>query len=141
MPPGADPNGRPVPRARGDAVRIEQEGQAYRLATVARAQGDAARFLSVYSAFKATQDVTLKRLYLETMEQVLKNSNKVVIDKSAEHGTGVFPYLPLPMLGGGTKASPPPSASSPGAALPGYGTQPQTPAQSQQAAPSVSGQD
>jgi modulator of FtsH protease HflK len=132
-----------IPRARGDAVRIEQEAQAYRLAAVARAQGDAARFLSVYSAFKATQDVTLKRLYLETMEQVLRDSNKVVIDKSAEDGTGVLPYLPLPMLGG-AKASPPPPANSPGAAPPGYGAQPQTPAQSQEAAPpvpSMSGRD
>jgi membrane protease subunit HflK len=64
-----------VPAARGDAVQIEQQAQAYRLATVARAQGDAARFLSVYRAFKTSRDVTLQRLYLETMEEVLKNSH------------------------------------------------------------------
>ena len=64
-----------VPATRGDAVQIEQQALAYRLATVARAQGDAARFLSVYHAFRTSRDVTLQRLYLETMEEVLKNSH------------------------------------------------------------------
>ena len=90
-----------LPAARGDAVQIEQQAEAYRLATVARAQGDAARFLSVYRAFKISQDVTVQRLYLETIEEVLKNSNKVIIDKAAEGRGGVLPYLPLPALGGG----------------------------------------
>jgi membrane protease subunit HflK len=92
-----------VPAARGDAVQVEQQAEAYRLATVARAQGDGARFLSVYRAFKTSQDVTLQRLYLETIEEVLKNSNKVIIDKSAEGRSGVLPYLPLPALGSGGK--------------------------------------
>ena len=73
-----------IPRARGDAVRIKQEAEAYRQEIIARAQGDADRFLSVYNAFKAAQDVTLQRLYLETMEEILKNSNKMIIDKPAE---------------------------------------------------------
>jgi membrane protease subunit HflK len=90
-----------IPRARGDAVRIKQEAEAYRQEIVARAQGDADRFLSVYKAFKVSQDVTQQRLYLETMEEILKNSNKVIIDKSAEGGNGVLPYLPLPALGTG----------------------------------------
>ena len=137
-----------VPVARGDAVRIEQEAQAYLLATVARAQGDAARFLSVYNAFKATQDVTLERLYLETMEEVLKNSNKVIIDKSALGGNGVLPYLPLPALGSGSvKAGAPPAANAPSAAVPGAGSQPQSPSSAQTsdtvipAPPPASGQD
>jgi modulator of FtsH protease HflK len=105
-----------IPAARGDAVQVEQQAEAYRLATVARAQGDAARFLSVYRAFKTSQDVTLQRLYLETIEEVLKNSNKVIIDKSAE-GQGVLPYLPLPALGSGKPgaaggATPPPSTDA-----------------------------
>jgi membrane protease subunit HflK len=87
-----------IPRARGDAVRIKQEAEAYRQEIVARSQGDADRFLSVYNAFKAAQDVTVQRLYLETMEEILKNSNKVIIDKTAESGNGVLPYLPLPSL-------------------------------------------
>ncbi|MFZ3237555.1 MAG: FtsH protease activity modulator HflK [Stellaceae bacterium] len=115
-----------IPRARGDAVRIEQEAEAYRLATIARSQGDAARFLSVYEAFKVTQDVTLERLYLETMEEVLKNSNKVIIDKSAQSATGVLPYLPLPALGSGAKPGTAPTTNAPGAAVPGGGIPPQS---------------
>ena len=91
-----------IPRARGDAVRIKQEAEAYRQEITARSQGDADRFLSVYNAFKVAQDVTLQRLYLETMEEILKNSNKVIIDKSAQGGNGVLPYLPLPALGTGS---------------------------------------
>jgi modulator of FtsH protease HflK len=117
-----------IPRARGNAVQIQQEAEAYRLATIARSQGDAARFLSVYNAFKVAQNVTLERLYLETMEQVLKNSNKVIIDKSAQGGNGVLPYLPLPALGGsGAKANAPPAGGAPAAAASaGGGTQPQS---------------
>ena len=116
-----------IPGARGDAVQIEQQGEGYRLATVARAQGDAARFLSVFHAFKAAQDVTTERLYLETMEEVLKNSNKVVIDKSAQGGNGVLPFLPLPTLGSGGKTGALPAGSAPGGAAPaGGGTQAQS---------------
>jgi membrane protease subunit HflK len=104
-----------IPRARGDAVRIKQEADAYRQEITARSQGDADRFLSVYNAFKAAQDVTLQRLYLETMEEILKNSNKVIIDKSAQGGNGVLPYLPLPALGTGTgNVSPPGGAPGSG---------------------------
>jgi membrane protease subunit HflK len=107
-----------LPRARGDAVRIRQEAEAYRAEIVARAQGDADRFLAVYNAFKAARDVTLQRLYLETMEDILKNSKKVIIDKAAEGQSGVLPYLPLPDLlqSPGTAAGSAPS--SPQAAPP-----------------------
>jgi membrane protease subunit HflK len=121
-----------IPRARGDAVRVKQEAEAYRQEIIARAQGDADRFTAVYKAFKAAQDVTLQRLYLETMEEILKNSNKVIIDKSAEGGSGVLPYLPLPALGHtqgqqsppssgnapGTSSGAPPASSTPPAATP-----------------------
>jgi membrane protease subunit HflK len=115
-----------IPGARGDAVQIEQQGEGYRLATVARAQGDAARFLSVFHAFKAAQDVTTERLYLETMEEVLKNSNKVILDKSAQGGNGVLPFLPLPTLGSGGKAGALSPGSAPGGAAPGGGGGTQT---------------
>ncbi|HEY3909126.1 MAG TPA: FtsH protease activity modulator HflK [Stellaceae bacterium] len=130
-----------LPGARGDAVQIEQQAEGYRLATIARAQGDAARFLSVYHAFKAVPDITLERLYLETMEQVLKNSNKVIIDKSAEGGNGVLPYLPLPALGGGAKPSAPSTASPPGGApSSGGGVLPQSSDLAIPTPPSISGQ-
>jgi modulator of FtsH protease HflK len=86
-----------LPRARGDAERLLQEAQAYRQEVVARADGDAQRFVSVYNEYVKAQDVTIRRIYLETMENVLRNMNKVVIDSSAA-GAGVVPYLPLPEL-------------------------------------------
>jgi modulator of FtsH protease HflK len=86
-----------LPRARGEAERLLQEAQAYRQEVVARADGDAQRFVSVYDEYVKAQDVTIKRIYLETMEDVLRDMNKVVIDSSAS-GAGVVPYLPLPEL-------------------------------------------
>jgi membrane protease subunit HflK len=108
-----------VPKARGAAAAIKQEAEAYRAEIVARSQGDADRFNSVYRAFKAAQDVTLERLYLETMEEVLKNSSKVIIDRSAEGGGGVLPYLPLPALGSNhTTGGAPAQGSSAGGSTP-----------------------
>jgi modulator of FtsH protease HflK len=86
-----------LPRARGEAERLVQEAQAYRQEVVADAQGDAQRFIAVYNEYAKAPDVTTRRLYLETMEQVLRDMNKVVIDKAAA-GSGVVPYLPLPEL-------------------------------------------
>jgi membrane protease subunit HflK len=86
-----------LPRARGEAERLLQEAQAYRQEVVARADGDAQRFVAVYDEYVKAQDVTIRRIYLETMEDVLRDMNKVVIDQSAS-GAGVVPYLPLPEL-------------------------------------------
>jgi membrane protease subunit HflK len=101
-----------IPRARGDAVRIRQEAEAYKAEIVARATGDANRFDEVYKAFKTAQDVTMQRLYLETMEEVLRNSHKVIIDKSAEGNNGVMPYLPLPSLPGFNQPAPTPGSNA-----------------------------
>ena len=73
-----------------------QQAQAYKEEVVARAEGDANRFLAVYNEFVVAKDVTTKRLYLETMEEVLRGMNKIVIDQKG--GQGVLPYLPLPEL-------------------------------------------
>jgi len=99
-----------VPLARGDAEQKIQNAEAYRREIVARAQGDAQRFLSVLSAYQANKEVTAERLYLETMEDVLKNTNKVLVDKAAQ---GVVPYLPLPALTAKQPTSllPPPASS------------------------------
>ena len=84
-----------IPRARGDAERLTQEAEAYKQEVVARSQGDAERFESVYAAYAAAKDVTTRRIYLETLEEILRNANKVIIDKDASEGQGVVPYLPL----------------------------------------------
>ncbi|MBM3555007.1 MAG: FtsH protease activity modulator HflK [Alphaproteobacteria bacterium] len=92
-----------IPRARGDAERMKQEAEAYRQEVVARAQGEAQRFVSVYNEFRLAKDITRKRIYLETMEEILRGMNKVVID-TPQSGQGVVPLLPLQDLlrqGGG----------------------------------------
>ncbi len=85
-----------IPRARGEAERFLQEAEAYKEEVVLSSEGEADRFRSVLTEFEKAQDVTLKRLYLETMEDVLGGMNKVIIDEN--NGTGVVPYLPLPEL-------------------------------------------
>jgi modulator of FtsH protease HflK len=86
-----------VPRAKGDAAQIIQAAEAYRQQVVRQAEGDASRFLAVYQAYKQAPDVTAQRLYIETMENILKGANKVILDKAAGQA-GVLPYLPLPTL-------------------------------------------
>ncbi len=108
-----------MPKARGAAVQIRQEAEAYRAEITARAQGDAARFLAVYKAYKVAQDVTAQRLYIETMEEILKNSNKIIIDKAAEGQSGVLPYLPLPSLVHPGANAPPAATTAPSAASSG----------------------
>lgn len=84
-----------IPRARGDAERIVQDAQAYREQVLDLAQGEAKRFTSVYQAYKLAPDVTAKRLYIDTLEEVLKNATKVIVDPQAK---GVVPYLAMPDL-------------------------------------------
>ena len=87
-----------LPRARGEAERILQEAEGYRQQVVAQAEGDAQRFLSVYAEYKQAQDITRKRIYLETMEKILTGMPKVILDEAAQSAGGVVPYLPLPEL-------------------------------------------
>ncbi len=87
--------------------------EAYRAEIIARSTGDADRFSAVYRAYKVARDVTIQRLYLETMEEILKNSNKIIIDKAAQGQSGVLPYLPLPSL---LNAAPPTAAPPAGTA-------------------------
>jgi len=92
-----------VPIARGKAQRMLEEAKAYREQVVARSQGDAERFLQLLVEYKKAPDVTRNRLYLETMEQVLGNSSKIMVD--IEGGNNLL-YLPLDKLvGAGAAAS------------------------------------
>jgi membrane protease subunit HflK len=84
-----------LPRAKGEAAAIEQRGEAYKAEIVARASGDAQRFDQVYEQWSRAKDITTERLYLDTMEQVLRGVNKVMIDRTASGAAGVVPYLPL----------------------------------------------
>jgi membrane protease subunit HflK len=84
-----------VPRARGEAAKLVAEAEAYAQEVVARAEGDASRFDQVYEAYKVNPEVTKERIYIETIEGVYSNIEKIIIDD--ENG-GVVPYLPLQEL-------------------------------------------
>jgi membrane protease subunit HflK len=86
-----------LPRAKGDAKRITLEAEAYQAERVARAQGDVHRFLALLKEYRKAKDVTRTRLYLETMENILAETRKVVVDEISGHG--VLPFLPLPTPG------------------------------------------
>lgn len=92
-----------IPRARGEAIKMIQEAEAYKESVIARSTGDAERFKAVYEAYLTGQDVTKKRMYLETMERVLQNAQKIVLDQENGAGSGVVPYLPLNELNKKTK--------------------------------------
>lgn len=81
-----------VPRARGDAARLTAEADGARQSSIAEASGQAQRFLSVLKAYEAAKDVTMQRLYIETMQEILTKSPTTVVDAGAQ---GVVPYLPL----------------------------------------------
>ena len=85
-----------IPRARGEAAKILQAAEAYKKEVVAKAEGEASRFLSIYNEYAKAKQVTQERMYLETMEKVLADIDKVIIEKNAS--SGVVPYLPLPEL-------------------------------------------
>lgn len=82
-----------LPRARGEAAKILQEAEAYKQQKIAEAEGEASRYLAIYKEYKAAPEVTARRLYLETMEDVLADMPKIILDQKS--GGGVVPYLPL----------------------------------------------
>ena len=81
--------------ARGQAAQIREDAQAYANRVVQEAEGEAQRFLSVYDQYRRAPEVTRKRLFLETMEEVLAEADKVIIEGNEGGGPGVVPYLPL----------------------------------------------
>ncbi len=83
--------------ARGRSAELLEQAEAYRAQTVNEATGEASRFIAVYDEYAKAEDVTRKRLYLETIERVLGNVDKIIIDEGATGGggQGVVPYLPL----------------------------------------------
>ncbi|MFL5253642.1 MAG: FtsH protease activity modulator HflK [Rhodopila sp.] len=81
-----------VPRARGEAARITAEAQGAKTAAVAQANGGAQRFDSVLKAYQAAKQVTLTRLYLDTMQDVLTRGQPLVVDDKLK---GLVPFLPL----------------------------------------------
>jgi membrane protease subunit HflK len=89
-----------VPEARGAAQRIKAESEGYRAATIAKAEGDAQRFTLLVGQYRKAPEVTRKRLYLETMQQVLASNQKVVAGRDNN-------ILYLPLNGSAPNALPP----------------------------------
>ncbi len=105
-----------IPRARGTASRLIEEANAYRSRVVANAEGEASRFNQVFAEYRRAPEVTRERLYLETMQQVLSSTSKVMVDAK---GNGNLLFLPLDKLmqqaAGGSAASAGDAQSAPAA--------------------------
>ncbi len=84
---------RVVPEARGQAQRILEDARAYQARVTAEARGQADRFNAIYEEYAKAPEVTRQRMYLETVELVLGDMNKIILEDEA--GSGVVPYLPL----------------------------------------------
>lgn len=84
-----------IPRAKGEAERTILQARAYKDRVTKEAEGEAERFTSIYNSYLTAKDVTTRRLYLETMQEILNKSDMVIVDQKAQ-GNGVVPYLPLP---------------------------------------------
>ena len=83
-----------IPDARGKAEKKIQEAEAYKAEVIANAEGQASRFNAVYYQYARAKIVTRKRIYLETMEKIYKNINKIIIDKDVSK-SGMIPFLPI----------------------------------------------
>lgn len=94
-----------VPRARGDAAQIVAQAEATKAAEIAKANGEAQRFEAVFAAYRNAKAITLQRLYIETIENVLQHAHTVVLGSGASQ---VLPLLTLPSI-----HAPPPAASPP----------------------------
>ena len=81
--------------ARGQSAQILQVAEGYRARVVNEAEGEASRFSAVLKEYQKAPEVTRQRLYLETMEEVLGNVDKIILDENSQGGQGVVPYLPL----------------------------------------------
>jgi membrane protease subunit HflK len=84
-----------VPRARGLASRLKEEAEGYRLAIIANAEGEASRFAQIYAEYQKAPQVTRQRMYLDTMQTVMNNTSKVLVDQK---GGNSLLYLPLDKL-------------------------------------------
>ena len=93
---GKEAYNKEIPKAKGDADRMIQEARGYAAERVNKAEGDVARFNAVYVEYSKAPDITKRRLYLETLDKIFANTDKVIfIDKNVKN------FLPLKNLSGG----------------------------------------
>lgn len=111
-----------VPRARGEAARLIEDAKGYRARVIAEADGESQRFLALLREYEKAPRVTRERLYLETMQNVLSNTGKVLLDVKA--GSNLT-YLPLDrIIQPGPRADSEKPPASPRIALPPTNTSP-----------------
>ncbi|MCY1276316.1 Modulator of FtsH protease HflK [compost metagenome] len=110
-----------VPEARGQAQRIIEEANGYRDEVVARAQGEADRFTKLATEYRKAPDVTRERLYIDTMQEVLSQTSKVLV--TGQQGQNNLLYLPLDkMMTGGRSSSSASAAPSSTSSTPDLGS-------------------
>jgi modulator of FtsH protease HflK len=100
-----------LPRARGESERIRQEAEAYKVQVVNLAHGEADAFLPLLRSYEQAKDVTAWRLYLDSVDEVLRKASKVIVDTSGKGVSSVTPYMPVTEF----KPAPAPPATSPAA--------------------------
>jgi len=93
-----------IPKAKGEAAELVNRAKGFAQARLNRAQGETNRFLVTLKEYQQAKDVISKRIYIETMEEILPNMEKVIIDGKA--GDRMVPYLPLDRLNKPTAAKP-----------------------------------
>jgi membrane protease subunit HflK len=98
-----------VPRARGDAARLLAEAEGAKQVSIVEATGQAQRFLSVLRAYELAKDVTMQRLYLETMQDILSRTPSIIVDEKIQ---GIVPFLPLGDANLPLRPQQPPAAGS-----------------------------
>lgn len=84
-----------LPRARGEASKITQEAEAYKEQAIQLAEGDAKGFISVYSSYVKSKDVTAWRLYMESTDELLKKASRVIVDTTGKGASSVTPYMAI----------------------------------------------
>ena len=82
-----------IPKAKGEAATLVEKALAYKESTIAKAYGDANKFNQIYKAYTVDKEVTKKRMYLDTIDSIYHNTNKIIIDKELSKSTMTF--LPL----------------------------------------------
>jgi membrane protease subunit HflK len=104
-----------LPRARGEAERRRQDADAYREQVIADAEGESDRFTQILVEYQKAPAVTRERIYIETLEDILRTSTKVLVD--TDGGSNLL-YLPLDQLVQRRTSAPIPEPASPSVAPP-----------------------
>ncbi len=90
-----------IPKAKAEAAAIVEQAIAYKGSVISKAYGDANKFNEIFKAYSIDKNITKKRMYLDTMEKIYKDTNKVIIDK--EVSNKILPFLPLDKFNNNTK--------------------------------------